>query len=64
MEGNQSCKEQLVPGESGRGREGTFWRKKVWKCIRDMQRGRRGLLPSKAVVIEGENGEPCSSSTS
>ena len=29
-----------------------------------MQRGRRGLLPSRAVVIDGENGEPCSSSTS
>ena len=27
MEGNQSCTEQLVPGESGRGREGMFWRK-------------------------------------
>ena len=28
--GNQSCKEQLVPGKSRRGREGregTFWRK-------------------------------------
>ena len=41
-----------------------FGGKKVWKCIRDMQRGRRGLLPSRTVVIDSENSEPCSSSTS
>ena len=41
-----------------------FGGKKVWKCIRDMQRGCRGLLPLRSVVIKGENGEPCRNSTS
>ena len=38
-----------------------FGGKKVWKCIRDMQRCRRGLLPVKAVTIEDEDGVPCTS---
>ena len=38
-----------------------FGGKKVWKSIRDMQRGQKGLLPSKTVVINDENGVPCSS---
>ena len=32
----------------------------MWKCIRDMQHGQKGLLPSKTVVINDENGVPCS----
>lgn len=36
-----------------------FGGKKVWKCIRDMQRGRRGLRPSREVNIHNEDGEPC-----
>ena len=41
-----------------------FKGKKVWKCIRDMQHGHRGLLPSRAVVIHDENDELCSNSAS
>ena len=41
-----------------------FGGKEVWKCIRDMQRGHRGLLPSRSVVIHSKNGELCSSSAS
>ena len=33
-----------------------FGGKKVWICIRDMQCGRRGLLPSVSVSIKDENG--------
>ncbi len=36
-----------------------FGGKKVWKAIRDMQRGRRGLLPRRNAVIQDEMGEPC-----
>ena len=35
--------------------------KRVWQCIRDMQRGRRGLLPSTTVTINNEDGNPCTS---
>ena len=41
-----------------------FWRKESLEMHQDMQRGCLGLLPSRAVVIEGENSEPYSSSTS
>ena len=33
----------------------------MWKCIRDMERGCRGLIPSIVVTIVDESGEPCSS---
>ncbi len=33
----------------------------VWRCIRDMQRGRRKLLPSRAVTIHDSEGVPCKS---
>ena len=38
-----------------------FGGKKVWKAIREMQRGRRGLLPCRTAVIDDEDGVPCSS---
>ena len=33
--------------------------KVVWNCIRDIQRGRRGLVPMRAVVVKDEEGNPC-----
>ena len=33
----------------------------MWKAIREMQRGRRGLLPCRMAVIDDEEGVPCSS---
>ena len=36
-----------------------FGGKKVWKCIRDMQLGRRGRVPVRMSTIRDENGEPC-----
>ena len=38
-----------------------FGRKKVWKVIRGMQHGRRGLLPCRTAVIDDEEGVLCSS---
>ena len=41
-----------------------FGGKKVWKCIRDMQFGRRGSrVPTRVVAICDESGEPCSTPT-
>ena len=48
----------MVP-EEGRGdREGEIWwqESKVWKDIRDMQQGRKELLPSRSAVIPDEEG--------
>ena len=33
----------------------------MWKAIRDMQRGRRGLIPTRAVTIHDEDDVPCGS---
>ena len=38
-----------------------FGGKKVCKAIRDMQRGRRGLIPTRAVTIHDEDDVPCGS---
>ena len=40
-----------------------FGGKKVWKCLRDMQYGRRGRVPTRVVAICDESGEPCSTPT-
>ena len=40
-----------------------FGGKKVWKCIRDMQFGRRGRVPTSVVAICDESGEPYSTPT-
>ena len=37
-----------------------FGGKKVWKCIRDMQYGRRGLVPSRLATVVDDEGNPCS----
>ena len=36
-----------------------FSGKIVWKCIRDIQCGRRGLVPTGIATITDENGNPC-----
>ena len=39
--------------EAERGRHGG------WRCIRDIQRGRRGLVPVKSAAVKDENGNVC-----
>ena len=41
-----------------------FSGKGAWKCIRDMQRGRRGLIPTRCITIRDEEGNPCTSTES
>ena len=50
------------PRQGGR-RRAFLGRKKVWKCIRDKQFGRRGRVSTKVVAICDESGEPCSTPT-
>lgn len=38
---------------------GRFSGKTVWKCIRDMQRGRRGLVPARLSRIRNTDGSLC-----
>ena len=33
--------------------------KGIWKCIRDIQHGRRGLIPTRTAVVKDENGNSC-----
>ena len=47
---------QRKASEAERGRNGG---KVVWKCIRDIQRGRRGLVPVRSAVVQDENGNSC-----
>ena len=42
--------------EAERGRHGG---KLVWKCIRDIQRGRRGLVPTRSATVRDEDGASC-----
>jgi len=44
--------------------QGQFGGKLVWNCIRDMQRGRRGRVPSRVITIHDENNVPCVSTAS
>ena len=41
-----------------------FGEKQVWNCIRDMQHGRRGWVPSRVITIHDENDIPCVSTVS
>ena len=43
--------------EVQRGRHG---RNIVWKCFRDIQRGKQGLVPVRSATIRNENGVTCS----
>ena len=38
---------------------GSFGEVEVWRGIRDLQHGRRGLIPSRMVTIDDENETPC-----
>ena len=42
--------------EAEKGRHGG---KLVWQCIRDIKRGRRGLVPARTAVVKDEEGNVC-----
>ena len=44
--------------------EGVFGGVEVWQGIRDLQYGRRGLVPSGVVTFDDEKGNPCCDPTS
>lgn len=52
---NEWFKQKALTAQAGR-----HGGKVVWKCIRDMQRGRRGLVPLKTASVVDEDGNTCS----
>ena len=64
--------EQYARGGGGGGKDNWFQRKAletqrsrfvgkaVWRCVRDIQRRRRGLVPVRSAVVRGEEGNTCS----
>ena len=54
MPGHERSEECLVHYQGRR-----FGGKKVWKCIRDMQHGRRGLVPARLATVVDEEGNAC-----
>ena len=63
MLGSQKADEKgqklLFPTQSFGGREGKHGGKLVWWCIRDIQRGRRGLVLARTAVVKDEEGNVC-----
>ena len=49
---------QHKAAEAEKGRHGG---KIVWRCIRDIQRARRGLVPERTALVRDENGNKCTS---
>ena len=47
---------QSKAADAQRGRHGG---KLVWKCIRDIQRGRRGIAPVRSMAVKDEEGNMC-----
>ena len=55
----RTAKNAWFQTEAEEAQKGRFSGKRVWKCIRDMQSGRRGLLPTRSSCIRNEDGNFC-----
>ena len=55
----REAKNRWFQKKAAAAEEGQFGGKQVWNCIRDMQHGRRGRVPSRVVTIHDENDIPC-----
>ena len=62
MKQGSPSEKHRIPGSEPRYRrqKKSILEEKVWKCIRDMQFGRRGRVPTRMVATCDENGEPYS----
>ena len=58
-EGSESRKECLVSEEGHEAEGGRNGGKIVWRCIRDIQHGQRGLIPVRTAAVRYENGNLC-----
>lgn len=55
----RKAKDQWFRTKALEAEENRFSGKSIWKSIRDMQRGRRGLVPMRSPTIRDEAGNPC-----
>ena len=55
----RAAKNAWFTSKAEEAQKSRFGGKKVWKCIRDMQYGRRGLVPSRLATVADEEGNPC-----
>ena len=59
LSGNLLSQEPVVSDQAEEAQKARFGGKIVWQSIRDMQHCRRGLVPSRSVIINDEEGNPC-----
>ena len=55
----RAAKNAWFSGKAEEAQQVRFGGKKVWRCIRDMQHGKRGLIPSRLNTILDEEGNIC-----
>lgn len=55
----RNAKNTWFQGKAEEVQKERFGSKKVWQCIRDMQRGRSGLIPTRSTAVRDENGNSC-----
>ena len=56
----RNAKEQWFLMKAQEAEKNRFSGKSIWRSIRDMQSGRRGIVPMRSTAIRDENGNPCS----
>ena len=55
----REAKNKWFTSKDEEAQKARFGGKKVWQCIRDMQYGRRGLVPSRQMAVNDEEGNTC-----
>ena len=55
----RDAKNRWFMDEAEEAQKVRFEGKKVWQCIRDMQYGQRGLVPSRLTTVDDEQGNRC-----
>ena len=59
----RKAKDEWFKRKAQEAKKEKFGRKEVWQCIRDLQRGRRGRMPTRVVAVDDEDGRSCTTTT-
>ena len=54
------AKEEWFSGKAEEAERGRHNGKTLWRCIRDIQKGRRGMVPVRSSMVKDEEGNVCS----
>ena len=57
--GTREAKNSWFLRKAAEAQKGQHGGKVVWRCIRDIQRGRKGLVPRRSTVLKDEEGNIC-----